>query len=112
MSVLDVTGQGGGSGTGHVTMGTLVVVNMAPHMIPQVSLYSKLLLTGWTDEGVALLLLETVIHELDSVGKQSATCWTAHQSLLAVTAHVLLQFGRRGVSSVAASPQTLNCLTC
>ena len=50
MSVLDVTGQGGWGWTGHVTMGTFVVVDMTSHVVSQVSLNSKLFLTSHADK--------------------------------------------------------------
>ena len=43
--VFDVPGQGAGGGTGHITVGTLVVVNVGPHVVPQESLQRKLLAT-------------------------------------------------------------------
>ena len=46
--------------------------------MPQVTLDGKLLLAGDAGIGVSLLLLEAVVHELDSVGKQPAAGWAAH----------------------------------
>ena len=46
--------------------------------MPQVTLDGKLLLAGDACVGVPLLLLQTVVHELDSVGKQPAAGWAAH----------------------------------
>ena len=46
VAVLDMVLQCGGSGTGHVAVRTFVVVHVAPHVVSQVSLYGKLLLTG------------------------------------------------------------------
>ena len=91
--VLDVAGEGGGGGAGHVAQRALVVVHVAPHVVPQVPLNGELLVAGGADVGVALLLLEAVVHELDSVGEQSTARRTAHQPLLAVAPDVLLQFG-------------------
>ena len=84
-----MTGQCGGGGAAHVAVGALVVIHVAPHVVPQVTLDGKLLVTGDAGEGMALLLLEAVVHELDSVGKQSAS-WTANKTLLTVTAEMLL----------------------
>ena len=71
-------------------MGALVVVHVAPHVVSQVTLDGKLLVAGDAGEGVTLLLLEAVVHELDSVGKQSSASWTANKTLLAVTAEMFL----------------------
>ena len=46
VSVLDVAGEGGGGGAGHVAQRALVVVHVAPHVVSQVSLYGKLFLTS------------------------------------------------------------------
>ena len=91
--VLDVAGEGGGGGAGHVAQRALVVVHVAPHVVPQVPLNGELLVAGGADVGVARLLLEAVGHELDSVGEQSTARGAAHQPLLAVAPDVLLQFG-------------------
>ena len=88
--VLDVAGQSRGGGAAHVTVGTLVVVHVTPHVVPQVTLDGKLLVAGDAGEGVTLLLLEAVVHELDSVGKQSSASWTANKTLLAVTTEMFL----------------------
>ena len=115
-----MTGQCGGGGAAHVAVGALVVIHVAPHVvpliiigryfkiwgkgkkatgkiglclslpIPQVTLDGKLLLAGDAGKGVSLLLLQAVIHELDSVGKQPSTGWAAHQPLLAVTTEMFL----------------------
>ena len=113
-----MTGQRGGGGAAHVAVGALVVIHVAPHVvpviikyikiwgerqksnkgnglikslpIPQVTLDSKLLLAGDAGKGVSLLLLQAVIHELDSVSKQPSTGWAAHQPLLAVTSKMFL----------------------
>ena len=91
--VPDVAGEGGGGGARHVAQRALVVVHVAPHVVPQVPLDGELLVAGGADVGVALLLLEAVVHELDSVGEQSPAGGAAHQPLLAVAPDVLLQFG-------------------
>ena len=88
VSVLDVAGEGGGGGAGHVTVRTLVVVHMTPHVVSQVSLYGKLLLTSCAGKAVTFLLLETMIHELDSVGEQSSTSWTPNKTFLTVTSQM------------------------
>ena len=88
--VLDVAGKGGGGGAAHVAVGTLVVIHVTPHVVPQVTLDGKLLVAGDAGEGVALLLLEAVVHKLDSVGKQSSASWTANKTLLAMTAEMFL----------------------
>ena len=88
--VLDVASKGGGGGAAHVAVRALVVVHVAPHVIPQVTLDGKLLVAGDAGEGVTLLLLEAVVHELHSVGKQSSASWTANKTLLAVTAEMFL----------------------
>ena len=88
--VLDVAGQGGGGGAAHVTVGALVVVHVAPHVVSQVTLDGKLLVAGDAGEGVALLLLEAVVHELDSVSEQSSAGWAADKTLLAVTPEMFL----------------------
>ena len=72
--------------------------------MPQVTLDGKLLLAGDAGEGVSLLLLQAVVHELDSVGKQSPAVGAAHQLLLAVAPEVFLQLGGCGVSPGAAKP--------
>ena len=72
-------------------MGTLVVVDVTPHVVPQVPLDGKLLLACDAGEGVALLLLEAVVHELDSVCEQSTASGAANKTLLAVTSKVFLQ---------------------
>ena len=64
--VLDVPGQGAGGGTGHITVGTLVVVNVGPHVVPQESLQRKLLSTIVALERVFIrdLLPFTMIQKL------------------------------------------------
>ena len=73
-----MAGQCGGGGAAHVAVGALVVVHVAPHVVPQVTLDGELLVAGDAGEGVALLLLEAVVHELDSVGEQSSAGWAAN----------------------------------
>ena len=71
-------------------VGALVVVHVAPHVVPQVTLDGELLVAGDAGKGVALLLLEAVVHELDSVGEQSSASWAANKTLLAVTPEMFL----------------------
>jgi len=106
VSVLDVTGQRGGGGAAHVAVGALVMIHVAPHVVPQVTLDSKLLLAGDAGEGVSLLLLQAVIHELDSVSKQPATGWAANKPLLAVTSKMFLEFRDGSVPPLTARPAT------
>ena len=61
VAVLDVVLESGRSGAGHVAVRTLVVVHVAPHVVSQVPLNGKLLLTSCALEGVTFLLLQTVI---------------------------------------------------
>ena len=107
VSVCDVRLEGGGCGAGHLALGTLVVVHVGSHVVSQVALYSKLLLAGCALEGMALLLLQTVILELDPVSKQPSTVGAADQLLVTVTPEVFLQFGDRGVVLGAAQPPAL-----
>ena len=46
VAILDVAGQSGGGWAGHVALRALVVVDVAPHVVSQVSLYGKLFLTS------------------------------------------------------------------
>ena len=56
---------------------------------------------------MTLLLLQTVIQELDPVGKQTATVGTADHLLLAVTAKMFSQLGDGVVPPMAAEPPAL-----
>ena len=85
-------------------MRALVVVHVAPHVISQVPLYGELLLAGCAREGMSVLLFETMILELDPVGKQTSAVGAADQLLLAVTSEVFPQLGDHGVSPGAAQP--------
>ena len=67
-----------------------MVVHVAPHVVPQVTLDGELLVAGDAGEGVALLLLEAVVHELYSVSEQSSAGWAANKTLLAVTPEMFL----------------------
>ena len=105
--VLDVRLQSGGGGAGHVAVRALVVVHVAPHVVAEMTLNGKLLVAGRALEGMSFLLLQTVVHELDPVGKQSPTVGAADQLLLAVASQMFPQFGDGGVLLVAAQPAAL-----
>lgn len=49
-----------------------------------------------------------MIHELDSVGKESSTGRTSNQTFLTVTSEMFLQFGHSAVTPVTSAPTTLD----
>ena len=73
--VLDVAGQSAGGGTGHITVGALVMVNVGSHVVPQESLQRKLFSTIIALKRVFIrdLLPLTVIQKLYPARSKQST---------------------------------------
>ena len=106
VAILDVAGQSGGGGAGHVALRALVVVDVGPHVVAQQPLQGKLLATIVAFKGVLFghLLALAVIQELDPVREESATVGTPDHLLLGVGPHVLLQLGHGARPAAAVAP--------
>ena len=84
--------QSGWGGAGHITCRTLILVDVATHVVSQEPFHRK----GFATCFARILQLPNVlppnmVKEFGSVGEKASTGGTGNQLLLTVTTHVLAQ---------------------